>query len=62
LNQGIAGLFGGDLSLYGLDKFSCPKFEEFKIIPILDHLIALDLVESYTINSSPIYRQFTSSG
>ena len=56
INQGIVGIFGGDLSLYGVDKFSCPKFEEKKLIPILDNLKALDFVESYSINSSPIYR------
>ena len=56
INQGIVSIFGGDLSLYGVDKFSCPKFEEKKLIPILDNLIALDFVESYSINSSPIYR------
>jgi len=62
VNQGISIIFGGDLSLYGLDKYSYPKFEELKIRPMLENLIDEGLVQSYTVNSSPIYRQFMSLG
>ena len=51
-------IFGGDISLYGLDKFSIPKFEELKMRPILDDLKLEGLIQSFAINSSPIYRQF----
>ena len=38
LVAGVAGLLGGDISLFSLEISAKPKFEELKILPILDNL------------------------
>jgi hypothetical protein len=64
ITQSITAIFGGDISLFAIDEIALPKFEELKIKAVLDKLKSEDfgLVDSYTINSSPLRRQFNSPG
>lgn len=60
LNQMGAAIFGGDIALYGIDKFAQPKFEELKLRTILEKFESeeFNLITSYSFNSSPLKRQF----